>query len=116
MSHHQEASRHKSNLPFLHESHNSYPHTQTNFGVFQEHQTINVTDLPAESSLPPTTSLSSRAFSGSNFIDFEISFKQIKTKGIRIIGLGGGIPKDAGNAHLGMQYYSTISELRVYSE
>ena len=72
MSHHQEASRHKANHPFLQESHNSYPHTQTPFGIFQEHQTINITDLPQESSLPPTTSLSSRAFSGSNFIDFEI--------------------------------------------
>ena len=72
MSHHQESMRHKSNHPFLHESHNSYPHTQTPHGIYQEHQTINITDLPQESSLPPTTSLSSRAFSGSNFIDFEI--------------------------------------------
>lgn len=72
MSHHQEASRHKANHPFLHESHDAYPHTKTPFGVFQDHQTMNITDLPAESSLPPTTSLSSRAFSGSNFIDFEI--------------------------------------------
>ena len=72
MSHHQEASRHKANHPFLHESHSSYPHTQTPFGIFQDHQTMNITDLPAESSLPPTTALSSRAFSGSNFIDFEI--------------------------------------------
>ena len=72
MSHHQESNRHKANHPFLHESHNSYPHTNTPFGVYQDHQTINITDLPQESSLPPTTSLSSRAFSGSNFIDFEI--------------------------------------------
>ena len=73
MSHHQESMRHKSNHPFLHESHNSYPHTQTPHGVYQDHQTINITDLPMESSIPPQTSLSSRAFnSGSNFIDFEI--------------------------------------------
>lgn len=73
MSHHQEASRHKANHPFLYESHEAYPHVKTPFGgLTQDHQSINVTDLPMESSLPPTTSLSSRAFSGSNFIDFEI--------------------------------------------
>ena len=73
MSHHQQAIQHKANLPFLNESHSAYPHTQTHHGVvYQDHQTLNVTDLPAESNIPPTTSLSARAFSGSNFIDFEI--------------------------------------------
>ena len=72
MSHHQQAIQHKANHPFLIESHSAYPHTQTPHGIFQEHQTINITDLPAESNIPPTTSLSARAFSGSNFIDFEI--------------------------------------------
>ena len=72
MSHNQESMRNKSNHPFLHESHNSYPHSQTPYGIYQDHQTLSITDLPQESSLPPTTSLSSRAFSGSNFIDFEI--------------------------------------------
>jgi len=47
-------------------------------------------------------------------INYEISFPAISTRGIRIIGLAGGLPKDAANAHLGLQYYTSISELRVY--
>ena len=72
MSHHADASRHRANHPFIFESHDAYPHSKTNYGVFQEHQNVNITDMPCESSIPPTTSLSSRAFSGSNFVDFEI--------------------------------------------
>ena len=73
MSHHQESSRHKANHPFLAEHHEAYPHVNSPYGgVYQEHQTVNISDLPMESAIPPTTSLSSRAFSGSNFIDFEI--------------------------------------------
>lgn len=73
MSHHQESAKHKSNHAFISEHHDAYPHVNTPHGVFQEHQTVNITDLPCESSIPPTTALSSRAFSnGSTFIDFEI--------------------------------------------
>ena len=52
----------------------------------------------------------------SNFINYEISFTPVKTNGIRIIGLAGGVPKDEANAHLGLQYYTSISELGVYAE
>jgi ADP-ribosylglycohydrolase len=51
-----------------------------------------------------------------HFMDYDISFRPLKSKGIRIIGLSGGIPKDVANGHLGIQYYTSISELRVYSE
>jgi len=47
-------------------------------------------------------------------IDYNISFKPLKTKGIRIVGMAGGIPKDPANAYLGLQYYSSISELKIY--
>jgi hypothetical protein len=72
MSHHSDASRHPANKPFLHEHHDAYPHVKTPHGIFQDHQTLSISDLPMESAIPPTTSLSSRAFSGSNFIDFEL--------------------------------------------
>lgn len=72
MSHHSDASRHPANKPFLYENHDAYPHVKTQHGIFQDHQTLSISDLPMESAIPPTTSLSSRAFSGSNFIDFEI--------------------------------------------
>ena len=71
MSHHSDASRHPANKPFLYGNHDAYPHVKTPHGIFQDHQTLSISDLPMESAIPPTTSLSSRAFSGSNFIDFE---------------------------------------------
>ena len=46
--------------------------------------------------------------------DYTISFVQVSTKGIRIIGNSGGIDKDANNAHLGLQYATSIGELEVY--
>ncbi len=49
-----------------------------------------------------------------SFIDYEVSFPTVKTTAIRISGLAGGVEKDAANAHLGMQYFTAISELRVY--
>lgn len=51
-----------------------------------------------------------------HLMDYEISFAPVTTKGIRIKGWSGGIPKDAGNAHLGMQFYTSVAELRVYGE
>ncbi|WP_289053143.1 ADP-ribosylglycohydrolase family protein [Carboxylicivirga marina] len=48
------------------------------------------------------------------FQDYIISFEPVKTKGIRIVGLSGGIEKDANNAHLGMEYATSIGELEVY--
>ena len=72
-SHYNEVTRHQSNYPHLIETHSEYNHiSHPKFGVFQEHQYLNVNDIVSESNIPPTTSLSSRAFSGSNFIDFEI--------------------------------------------
>ncbi|MBB6463114.1 ADP-ribosylglycohydrolase family protein [Flammeovirga kamogawensis] len=50
------------------------------------------------------------------FMNYEITFKPVTTKGIRIVGLGGGIEKDANNAHLGIQYYTSISELSVFEK
>ncbi|MCU4163726.1 ADP-ribosylglycohydrolase family protein [Carboxylicivirga caseinilyticus] len=46
--------------------------------------------------------------------DFTIQFDTIQTRGIRIIGHAGGIEKDAANAHLGIEYATSISELEVY--
>ncbi len=64
----------------------------------------------------PEMNLDNSQWLKSNFMDYEISFAPVKTKGIRIVGLAGGVQKDAGNAHLGMQYYTSISELRVYAK
>jgi len=50
------------------------------------------------------------------FIDYHISFALVKTRGIRIIGMAGGLPKDAADEHPGLQYYTAISELRIYKE
>ncbi|WP_185968840.1 ADP-ribosylglycohydrolase family protein [Carboxylicivirga sp. M1479] len=46
--------------------------------------------------------------------DYYIEFESITTKGIRIIGLSGGIEKDANNAHRGIEYATSIGELGVY--
>jgi len=46
--------------------------------------------------------------------DYTIVFEPIKTKGIRIIGVAGGIEKDANNAHLGIEFASSIGELEVH--
>jgi len=46
--------------------------------------------------------------------DYTILFVPVSTKGIRIIGNSGGIDKDANNAHLGLQYATSIGELEVY--
>jgi hypothetical protein len=45
---------------------------------------------------------------------YVISFPTIYAKGIRIIGQAGGIDKDAANAHLGKEYFTSISELKVF--
>lgn len=66
--------------------------------------------------IDPEMNLDNSQWLKGNFIDYEISFPTVKTNGIRIIGLAGGIEKDANNAHLGLQYYTSISELRVYAE
>ncbi len=50
------------------------------------------------------------------FIDYHISFAPVKTRGIRITGMAGGLSKDAANEDPGLQYYTSISELRIYSE
>jgi hypothetical protein len=50
------------------------------------------------------------------FMDYTITFPTVTTKGIRISGLSGGIEKDAANAHLGHQHYTSISELRVFPD
>ena len=71
-SHYSEAARFNSNHLHLMETHNEYPHVSTKMGVFQEHQYVNINDIVSESQISPTTALSARAFSGSNFIDFEI--------------------------------------------
>jgi hypothetical protein len=47
---------------------------------------------------------------------YQIDFEPVKTRGIRIIGLSGGIKKDSANAYLGKQYYTSISELGVYTK
>ena len=46
--------------------------------------------------------------------DYTITFNAIITRGIRIIGKSGGIDKDEANAHLGLEYASSIGELEVY--
>lgn len=64
--------------------------------------------------LYPEMNLENNQWLKPNFVDYLISFEPVKTKGIRIIGMSGGIEKDAANAHLGMQYYTAISELKVF--
>ena len=49
-------------------------------------------------------------------MNYEIRFPAVHTKGIRVKGLGGGIEKDPANAYLGMQYYTAVSELKVYEK
>ena len=71
-SHFSEAARFNSNHLHLQQTHDEYPHVSTKMGVFQQHQYLNVNDIVSESQIPPTTALSARAFSGSNFIDYEI--------------------------------------------
>jgi hypothetical protein len=66
--------------------------------------------------ISPEMNLDNSQWLKSNFINYEISFTPVKTNGIRIIGLAGGVPKDEANAHLGLQYYTSISELGVYAE
>ena len=66
--------------------------------------------------LYPEMNLDNSQWLKPSFINYEISFPQIETRGIRISGKAGGIQKDAANAHLGIQYYTAISELRVYRE
>jgi len=66
--------------------------------------------------ISPEMNLENSQWLKPNFIDYDISFAPVKSQGIRIIGLAGGLPKDAANAHLGLQYYTSISELRVYAE
>lgn len=48
------------------------------------------------------------------FVNYTMSFPAVTTKGIRIVGMSGGVEKDAANAHLGMQFYTAISELKVF--
>ena len=73
MSHFNEASRHNTNSPWLQETHPEHPHVESKGTVYQQHQNINANDVVAESNIVSTTALSNRSFSGSNFIDFEIS-------------------------------------------
>lgn len=51
-----------------------------------------------------------------HLMEYEISFAPVVTKGIRIKGWAGGVPKDEANAHLGMQFNTSVAELRVYGE
>jgi len=67
-------------------------------------------------SIYPELNLENNQWLKPNFIDYDISFQPIETKGIRIVGMSGGIEKDAANAHLGMQYYTAISELKVFEK
>jgi len=62
----------------------------------------------------PAMSLDNSQWLKPAYQDYTISFVPIETRGIRIIGLSGGIEKDANNAHLGMQYATSIGELEVY--
>ncbi|MCF8261879.1 MAG: ADP-ribosylglycohydrolase family protein [Melioribacteraceae bacterium] len=66
--------------------------------------------------ISPEMNLENSQWLKPSLIDYEISFAEVYTEGIRIIGLSGGIEKDAANAHLGMQYYTAISELRVFEK
>lgn len=69
-----------------------------------------------EFEMDPLMNLDNSQWLKPHLMDYEISFPPVTTKGIRIKGWAGGIPKDAGNAHLGMQYYTSVAELRVYAE
>lgn len=65
--------------------------------------------------ISPNINLDNTQWLKITFMNFNISFQPVVTKGIRIIGLSGGIEKDAANASLGIQYYTSISELKVYN-
>ena len=64
----------------------------------------------------PELNLDNSQWMKGNFIDYEIQFEPLVTQGIRIEGMSGGIEKDPANAYLGIQYYTAISELRIYSD
>ncbi|MCU0430754.1 MAG: ADP-ribosylglycohydrolase family protein [Cytophagaceae bacterium] len=66
--------------------------------------------------MSPEMNLENNQWLKPTMIDYSISFEKVRCRGIRIIGLSGGIPKDATNAHLGLQYYTSISELKVFEE
>jgi hypothetical protein len=62
--------------------------------------------------ISPKMNLENSQWLKPNFIDYDISFAPLISKGIRIIGLAGGLPEESPNS----QYYTSISELRVYAE
>ena len=64
----------------------------------------------------PEMNLENNQWLKPNFIDYDVNFEAVETKAIRIIGKAGGIEKDAGNAHLGMEYKTAISELKIFNE
>jgi len=66
--------------------------------------------------ISPEMNLENSQWLKPNFIDYDISFAPVKSQGIRIVGMAGGLPRDVANAHSGSRYYTSISELRVYAE
>ncbi|SMF43430.1 ADP-ribosylglycohydrolase family protein [Pseudobacteriovorax antillogorgiicola] len=48
------------------------------------------------------------------FVDHWLRFPLIKTKGLRIVGQAGGLEKDPANQHLGLRYYTNLSEIAVF--
>ena len=73
--------------------------------------------VPVENlAISPEINLDNSQWLKPSFMAYAIRFQPVETHGIRITGKSGGIPKDEANAHLGMQYYTSIAELRVFEE
>jgi hypothetical protein len=86
--------------------------TSFNVEYLKENRWLKVANLD----ISPDMNLENTQWLKPFLMNYQISFTPVITKGIRIIGLSGGIPKDAANAHLGLQFYTAISELKVFTE
>ena len=84
----------------------------TSFGVqyLKDGEWISVEEFK----ISPDLNMDNSQWLKPSYMDYTIEFPVLETKGIRIVGLGGGIEKDPANAHLGVEYSTSISELRVF--
>ncbi|MBS2211417.1 ADP-ribosylglycohydrolase family protein [Carboxylicivirga mesophila] len=65
-------------------------------------------------SIAPKMNLDNTQWLKPVYQSYTIDFNTIETTAIKIIGRPGGIEKDANNAHLGLEFATSIGELEVY--
>ena len=86
--------------------------TSFNVEYLQGAKWITVQDLK----IYPEMNLANSQWLKPSQLDYNISFKPVKTKGIRIKGRSGGIKEDQQNDNSKIKYFTAISELKVYSQ